>query len=286
MKGLLFYMKHIIAMVYDFDGTLSPSPMQEYTVLPELQIKPKDFWDEVIEETKKRKSNQIITYMMLMLNKANEKKVKITKYDLGKMAKKIEYFPGVPDFFERMKKFVNKESKSKIILRHYIISSGLEEIIKKTKIKKNFYNIFASDYYYDHYGKAEYPNLAICDTLKTQFLFRINKGKEKLTESINEYMSEKKRPIPFQRIIYIGDGMTDVPSMTVTRKNGGYALAVYKKDNNKSLNICKKLFQAGRIDFYAEANYKGRSDLDKYIKILLKTIIMAINFEKAQKHLQ
>lgn len=279
-------MKHIIAMVYDFDGTLSPSPMQEYTVLPELQIKPKDFWDEVIEETKKRKSNQIITYMMLMLNKANEKKVKITKYDLGKMAKKIEYFPGVPDFFERMKKFVNKESKSKIILRHYIISSGLEEIIKKTKIKKNFYNIFASDYYYDHYGKAEYPNLAICDTLKTQFLFRINKGKEKLTESINEYMSEKKRPIPFQRIIYIGDGMTDVPSMTVTRKNGGYALAVYKKDNNKSLNICKKLFQAGRIDFYAEANYKGRSDLDKYIKILLKTIIMAINFEKAQKHLQ
>jgi len=153
----------------------------------------------------------------------------------------------------------------------YIISSGLKEIIERTKIKKSFSKIFASEYYYDQYGAPQYPKLVVTDTVKTQFLFRINKGREGLSESINEYMDEAHRPIPFSNIIYIGDGMTDVPCMTVTVKNGGYAIAVFNpKKKVRGLNICKELFKGARVDYVARADYRSNSELDKFLKITLK----------------
>lgn len=275
--------RNIIALIYDFDGTLSPQPMQEYTVFPELHLKPEKFWNEVKKVNKGIKGEEIITYMMLMLQKANESKLRITKQDLGKMAAQINFFKGVPTFFKRINNFVAKISKEKVKVRHYIISSGLKEILEKTKIKSNFHNIFASEYHYNQYSAPTYPKLVVTDTVKTQFLFRINKGKEDLTENINEFMDESTRPIPFSNMIYIGDGMTDVPCMTVTTKNGGYAIAVSNPKKRKSLNICKTLFKNTRVDFIAEADYSNNSDLDRFIKITLKTIIQGIQFYETQR---
>jgi phosphoserine phosphatase len=275
--------KNIIALIYDFDGTLSPQPMQEYTVFPELGIKPRVFWDEVKLENKKIRGEEIITYMMLMLKKANNAHLKISKSDLGKMAGNVVFFPGVENFFRRMNKFVSKESKGKIKVRHYIISSGLKEIINKTKIKGNIYKIFASEYQYDEYNAPSYPKLVVTDTVKTQFLFRINKGKEDLLESINEYMAEEDRPIPFSNMIYIGDGLTDVPCMTVATKNNGYAIAVFKPKIKNGLKTCKMLFSKARVDYIAPADYRRNSELDKFIKILLKTIIQGIIVYNSQR---
>ncbi len=274
--------RNIIAIVYDFDGTLSPQPMQEYTVFPQF-IKPSKFWEEVKKKNAEIKGEEIITYMMLMLEKANAANARISKTDLGRMASKIEFFPGVEKYFKRINKFVKSESKGKIKLRHYILSSGLKEIIDKTKIKSEFFNIFASEYYYDQYNAPKYPKLVVTDTVKTQFLFRINKGKERLEESINEFMLEKERPIPFSNIIYVGDGMTDVPCMTVTKKNGGSAIAVYKPHSRKGLAVCKRLFKNARVDYIAPADYNKGRKLDKFLQTVLKNIIQGIIHYNTQK---
>jgi len=275
--------KNTIAIIYDFDGTLSPLPMQEYTVLPKIPVVPKKFWSEVRSENRQKDGEEIITYMMLMLKKANDAQVKITKADLGRLASKISYYPGVEKFFERINKFVNEKSEGKAKVRHYIISSGLKEILRKISIKKFFYNIFASEYAYDHYGAAQYPKLVVTDTVKTQFLFRINKGREKITESINEFMDEERRPIPFHNIVYIGDGMTDVPCMTVATKNGGYAIAVYKPKTHKGLNVCRKLFKANRVEFIAPADYRENKELEQHLKIIIESIIHAIKYRNNQE---
>lgn len=277
--------KNVIAIIYDFDGTLSPLPMQEYTVLPKIPMEPNKFWSEVKSENKQKEGEEIITYMMLMLKKANDAQVKITKADLGRLASKISYYPGVEEFFERINQFVRRTSGRKAKVRHYIISSGLKEILCKIKIKKHFHNIFASEYAYDHYDAAQYPKLVVTDTVKTQFLFRINKGREKITESINESMDEALRPIPFSNIVYIGDGMTDVPCMNVAIKNGGYAIAVYKPKTHKGLNVCRKLFKAHRVDFIAPADYEEDKELEKYLKVILESIIHSIKYRRNQEEM-
>jgi hypothetical protein len=274
-----------VAIVYDFDGTLSPLPMQEYTVLPEINLSPKMFWQEVKKENKEKEGEEIITYMMLMLNKANAKEFQITRKNLGSLAKKIKFFKGIKNFLPRMNEFVKAESKGRVKLRHYIISSGLKEILDKISIKKYFFKIFASEYAYDHYKAAKYPKLVVTDTVKTQFLFRINKGKEKITEPINEYMPPEERPIPFSNMIYIGDGLTDVPCMTVTTKQGGYAIGVYRPRKKMGLTVCKQLFEAGRVDFIAPADYSKGGKLEDFVKTTLRSIIKGIEFSQKQQEM-
>jgi len=275
--------RNIIALVYDFDGTLSPRPMQEYTVIPHLNVSAKKFWAEVKEENERKQGEALITYMMLMLRKANDCHVRITARDLGELASEVEFFEGVTTFFERMNEYVRSRSQNTVALRHYIISSGLKEILDKLPIKKHFHKIFASEYAYNHYGAAEYPKLVVTDTVKTQFLFRINKGLEDISQSINQYMPHRQRPIPFQNMIYIGDGFTDVPCMTVTTKQGGYAIAVYHPRKRKEgLETCRALFQAGRVEFIAPADYKKGGKLETYVKITLETIMQGLRFRDTQ----
>ena len=142
-----------------------------------------------------------------------------------------------------------------VALRHYLISSGLTEIIEGTSIRKRFHNVFASEYWFEAYD-LPYPKRVITDTGKTQYLFRINKGVEDLGESINQHMPEDARPIPFANMIYFGDGDTDVPSMAVMRKNGGHAVAVYPPGKARKAK-CVDLFKAGRCDFFAPADYRA-----------------------------
>jgi hypothetical protein len=265
-----------IAVIYDFDGTLTPQPMQEYTVLPKLGIEAKEFWSRVDREAKEQNADGIATYMRLMIEQADVKKFKITRKDLGSLSKNIKYFPGVEDFFEKTRQYTEEKSENKVKIRHYVISSGLKEIIEKTPLARHFHNIFASEYYYDIYNKAAFPNVIVNDTLKTQFLFRINKGKERLSESINTHTPFEDRAIPFENIIYIGDGLTDVPCMTVTNKEGGFAIAVYKAHSPEGLKTCKELFQADRIDYLAKADYSEGSDLYKIVISIIDQMIANI----------
>ena len=274
------FIQNKIAIVYDFDGTLSPQPMQEYTVLPELGIPATNFWKDVAEEAKQSESEAMLSYMRLLIERAEEKKIHLSKEKFAELASGIQYFPGVETWFGRINQFIEAERDTKITVEHYIISAGMKEILEGVSIKKHFTNIFASEYYFDHHDVAVFPKQLITDTTKTQFLFRINKGKQMLGESINQHTPEHERPIPFPNMIYIGDGLTDVPSMTVTKQGGGHSLAVYKPKSSNGRNVCKSLMKAGRVDFIAPADYSAGSVLEKRIKLLLKSVIANIEYQK------
>jgi len=274
--------QNIIAIAYDFDGTLTPKPMQEYTVLHRIGIRGRDFWKDVNRQTQELQGDYIATYMRLLLEYSNRGRLSIRRENLTGMGSDINYFPGVPTFFQRINQFVRDESHNKAKIRHYIISSGNKEIIEGSKLvqARNFFNIFASEYHYDHNGVATFPKVMVNDTLKTQFIFRINKGLEKICDNINQFMPIYERPIPFENILYIGDGLTDVPCMRVVKANGGYSIAVYKAIDRRSIAECKKLLYYGRVNFIAEADYRKQCELDRIVKIVLKRMIETICFQK------
>ena len=273
------FFQNTIAMVYDFDGTLSPQPMQEYTVLPKIGVEPKEFWAEVHKEARDTGSDQMLTYMRLMMEKLyKHDDLRITREDFALMARRIKYFPGVESWFPRIDAYVKKRGAGRVKVRHYIISAGQKEILEGISIHKHFKQIYASEYHFNQYGIATFPKLLITDTSKTQFLFRINKGRELLSESINEHMPESLRPIPFANMIYLGDGMTDVPSMALAKKSGGHAVAVYNPKVAKTKTTCMGLLDAGRVDFIAPADYRATGKLASRVTLLLDSVIAGIAY--------
>jgi phosphoserine phosphatase len=270
--------KKTIALVYDFDGTLSPRPMQEYAFLPKIGADAAAFWTESNALARKTQADPLITYMHLLYKKAKEKGVRIDRRDLVAQGRQVELFPGVEAWFDAIGGYVKSHAQSHgVTLRHYLISSGLTEIIEGTTIYKRFHNVFASEYWFEAYD-LPYPKRVITDTGKTQYLFRINKGVEDLGESINQHMAEDARPIPFANMIYFGDGDTDVPSMAVMRKNGGHAIAVYPP--GKSKGKCVELFKAGRCDFFAPADYRDGSDLFRRTCLLVDRMLADIRCQE------
>lgn len=279
--------KRIVALVYDFDGTLSPKPMQEYGFLPEIGVSPAEFWAETTQLAREQKADPLITYMHLMYRKAKERNIRIDRKDLVAQGAKVELFPGVMRWFDAIGDYVSArtagtapadepvdEPANDIELRHYLVSSGLAEVIEGTPIFHRFHNVFASEYWFDAY-ETPFPKRVITDTGKTQFLFRINKGIEDYSESINSHMPEANRPVPFSNMIYFGDGETDVPSMALLKKNGGAAIAVHPPGGDA--HKCEELFRAGRCDFYAAADYSTGSDLFRRTCLLIDRIIADIN---------
>ena len=264
---------NIVAIMYDFDKTLCTKDMQEYTFIPNLGIDSSEFWNNANKLREVDKMDQVLTYMYLMVKKTEELGYHLTKDYLNKMGDDIELFPGVTDWFER----INEYGKEKgVIIEHYIISSGVKEIIEGSKIGTKFKKIFASEFYYDDKGHAVWPKVAINYTNKTQFLMRINKGILDTSDdyNINKKMEEKDKRIAISNMIYIGDGLTDVPCMKLTKDGGGVSIAVY---TDKSENTAKNLFDDERINYMTKADYREGSKIDMVVK---KTIdAMAINTE-------
>ncbi|MEO1319922.1 MAG: HAD family hydrolase [Pseudomonadota bacterium] len=273
----------VIALVYDFDGTLSPRPMQEYAFLPSIGADPKAFWQEANETALAQGADPMITYMRLLYQKAKDANVRIDREALVAQGGEVELFAGVQQWFGAINDYVAQQSGSVgVELRHYLISSGLTEIIEGTAIYDRFHNVFASEYWFDAYD-LPYPKRVITDTGKTQFLFRINKGIEDLGQSINDHMPEAKRPVPFANMVYFGDGDTDVPSMAVTRKSGGYAIAVHPPDTSEAK--CRALFAAGRCDFFAPADYRVGSALHARTCLIIDRILADIRVRAEMQRL-
>ena len=274
-------MNTTIAIAYDFDGTLAPGNMQEHSFIQDLKMKPDKFWELSKRTAKKNDMDEILAYMQLILKKAGEKNLPVRESDFKQYGKKVNLFDGVKTWFER----INKYAKSKkIIVEHYIISSGLREIIKGTAIFNEFKYVFASGYQYSPSGEAEYPALAVNYTTKTQYLFRINKGIHNSWDNskINKFQLENERYIPFKRIIFIGDGETDIPAMKIVRSQGGHSIAVYKKKAKKrnTHESVKKLVKDRRANFCAEANYKENFEIDKIVKMIIDKIAIDIELNK------
>jgi hypothetical protein len=267
-----------IAIAYDFDGTLAPGNMQEHSFIPRLGLDIDEFWAESNAESKKHDMDDILSYLQLMLNKARENNIQVTRKALLEYGKEISFFNGVETFFENINHYAAKKN---VELEHHIISSGVRDIILGTSIARHFKNIFASGYVFNDKDVAIWPALAINYTNKTQYLFRINKGINSSYDNtlINKYVEEEKRPIPFSRMIYLGDGETDVPAMKMIKFKGGTAIAVYDPKKRKTKNkpsgkeICEELIRQDRADFIAPADYSRNSKLFKILQILINRIV-------------
>ncbi len=222
--------------MYDFDKTLCTKDMQEYTFIPNLGINPKDFWEEATNLRKKDNMDSVLSYMFLMKDKMDKLGRPLTKKYLHEMSKNIEFFPGVEEWFKRINDYGRKYGRT---IEHYIISSGLKELIEGSSIGNNFKCIFASEFYYDNKRNAVWPKLAINYTNKTQYLKRINKGVLDTSDdyNINKKMQESDKRIEVANMIYIGDGITDVPCMKLTKEGGGTSIAVYTKNNIDNYTI-------------------------------------------------
>ncbi len=252
--------------MYDFDKTLTTADMQEYTFIPNLGMKSQEFWEKANVLAKTEKMDSILAYMKLMLEESGKKNKPVRREDFVALGGGLEYYPGVLTWFDSIN-HIGKDLG--ITLEHYIISSGMKEIIEGSAIGKNFKEIYASEYLYDINGVASWPKLAVNYTAKTQFLFRINKGVLEVSEDrkLNDYTPEDNRIIPFRNMIYIGDGLTDVPCMKLVKNNGGKSIAVHKKGD---FFICKKLMRENRINFFEEADYNKEGKLFALVSLILQ----------------
>ncbi len=257
--------KPVIALMYDFDKTLCTNDMQNYSFIPSLGISTDEFWAEVNEYAKTNGMDGLLCYMFMMLKKAGSRDIPIRREDFVKLGDKIEYYQGVEEWFERMNKYGEEKG---VEIEHYVISSGLQEIIEGSSIYHNFKKTYACEFLYDINGVAIWPKNVVNFTTKTQFLFRINKGALEISEDkmLNTYIPMEERRIPFRNMIYIGDGMTDVPCMKLVKESGGQSIAVYKRGKK---NTAAKLLKENRVNFITEANYSEGRELDMIVKTVI-----------------
>lgn len=255
-----------VAIVYDFDKTLCTKDMQEYSLIPALGYDdPVDFWKEVTQFTKQNNMDAISAYLFLLAQKFRELDVPLRKEMFTDLGKAIVLYPGVEQWFDSINAFGRL---CNLEVEHYIISSGMQEIIQSTSIADKFREIYACRYYYGEEGTAEWPARIVNYTTKTQYIFRINKQvlDEQDDKGLNEYVAPEKRPIPFTRMIYIADGITDVPCMKLVKEYGGRSIAVY--DVHKE--TAEQLKRDGRVNYTVKADYSRNGDLEKYIQKVLR----------------
>ena len=261
----------IVAIMYDFDKTLCTKDMQEYAFIPALGMSSSAFWSEVIAMTDAEEMDNILAYMYKMVEKAKEKKVPITRDTFQEMGSKVEYFDGVKTWFERINAYGEKVG---VRVEHYIVSSGIKEIIEGTEIARFFKKIYACEFMYDYNGSIQWPKFAVNYTAKTQFLFRINKGvltiDSKSADKLNRFTPENERRVPFRNMIYIGDGLTDVPCMKLVKSYGGQSIAVF--DQEKGKDAAEALKAANRVNFVAAADYGTGSDIEIIVQAIIKKI--------------
>lgn len=258
--------KPIMAIMYDFDKTLSTTDMQNYAFIPALGMTPDEFWGATGEFSKKTGCERILSYMWMMIKLSKEKGIQCTQKWLNSLGKEVQYYPGVETWFKR----INEYGKSKgVRVEHYLVSSGTKEIIDGTSIAKEFKKIYGCEFYYDPETKLPvWPKFAINYTQKTQYFFRISKG---ITNKTDDSVNNKtiSRRIPYENMVYLGDGMTDVPCMVLVKQNNGNAIAIY---NKKEQGNVSSLLRGGRVNFACLADYSENSDLDKTMKLIIDKI--------------
>lgn len=246
--------KPVVALIYDFDGTLSPGNMQEFGFIQAIGKSPKEFWTESDNIALGQDASNILSYMKLMFDEARKADIKLCREDFRRFGASVELFKGVKEWFS----LVNAYGKVRgVRVEHYINSSGLAEMIEGTAIADEFKKIFACSFIYNDQGEAEWPGVAVDYTAKTQFLFKINKGILSIRDNkkVNESQAEDIKRIPFPHMIYFGDGETDVPCMKIVKMFGGNSVAVYNPEIKKKVNVAKKLLRQQRVNYIVPADY-------------------------------
>ncbi len=266
-----------VALIYDFDGILSPGNMQEFGFIQAIGKDKTEFWKKNKELSEQNDANGILCYMYLMMQAAKNNGISLKRESFKDFGAKVELFEGVREWFS----LINNYGKAiGLDIKHYINSSGLKEMIEGTSIAKEFENIYACSFLYDVDGIAYWPAVAVDFTAKTQFLFKINKGIKEVSDNkkINEYVPESERPIPFERMIYFGDGETDIPCMKMIKDHGGHSIAVY--GDKKKKDTAHKLIKENRVNFACKADYRPEKEIYAVVKRILDKIKADIEFNR------
>ena len=250
--------KPIIALIYDFDGTLSPGNMQEFGFIQAVGQTPEEFWTKSDSIARGQDASNILAYMKLMFDEAKKNNIPLRRKQFKEFGKHIELYEGVKGWF----KLINDYGEAHgVRIEHYINSSGLKEIIEGSPIAHEFKHIFAGSFIYNEAGEAEWPGIAVDFTAKTQFLFKISKGifSSRDNKRVNESMADEQKRIPFPHMIYFGDGQTDVPCMKIVNMFGGNSVAVYNPHDEVGREVAAKLKRQGRVNFVTPASYTKES---------------------------
>ena len=263
--------KPIVALIYDFDGTLSPGNMQEFGFIQAVGKTPAEFWTLSDNIAIGQDASNVLAYMKLMFDEARKKGVKLTREDFQKFGSHIQLFEGVREWFSLINEYGREHG---VRVEHYINSSGLKEIIEGSPIAHEFKHVFAGSFLYNADGEAEWPGVAVDYTAKTQFLFKISKGIFSMRDNkrVNSSIAEDKKRIPFTHMIYFGDGETDVPCMKIVGMFGGNSIAVYDPASEKKTATARKLKRQGRVKFITPADYTKGSRTYKVVTAIIDKI--------------
>ncbi len=261
----------IVALIYDFDGTLSPGNMQEFGFIQAVGKTPEEFWTLSDNIAIGQDASNVLAYMKLMFDEARKNGIALRHEDFKRFGANIKLYDGVREWFKMINDYGRKHG---VVIEHYINSSGLKEIIEGSEISGEFKHIFAGSFIYSEDGMAEWPGIAVDFTAKTQFLFKISKGifSSRDAKKVNSSMSDDKKRIPFSHMIYFGDGDTDVPCMKIVGMFGGHSIAVYDPSNDKKKAAAMKLKRQGRVAFAAPAVYTEKSRAYKVVCAIIDKI--------------
>lgn len=261
-----------LAIMYDWDQTLSPKYMSEFGLIKPLGFScNEEYWNycnNVI--TKKYNMENELSFLYSIIEGAKKQNFNLNRDYMHEVGSRIEYYNGVEGWFDRINEFGKKHD---VIVEHYIISSGIYEIIEGSKIFPKFTKVFASSFAYDSDGRPFWPAFSVNYTNKTQYIFRIKKN---LIHDLNDDGAvnrkyRKKDSIPYSNMIYIGDGLTDIPCMKIIKEYGGNSICLYEK-GGASENKAKTIKREGRVNFVAEADYSENSDIDKIVKHIIEKL--------------
>lgn len=263
--------KPIVALLYDFDKTLCTTDMEDYTFIPGLGMTPRQFWAIANDFGRENRMDGLLAYMYTMIWQCREKGIPLTRDYLVRCGEAVTLFPGVEDWFDRINALGDALGVS---VEHYVLSSGLKEIIEGTAIGDRFREIYACEFFYDEAGLAAWPKLDVNFTNKTQFVYRINKGVLNVAEDkqLNASMPDDSKRVPFTNMIYIGDGLSDVPCMKMMQAYGGHSIAVYQDSNRSGV---EELLRRGRVDFIFPADYREGGQLMRTVGNIIRKMAIA-----------
>lgn len=275
LTGDTMHKEMTVAIIYDFDGTLADSNMQESSFIPSLGMDKDEFWNMTTDRARQKKMDRMLAYMTLMIDKAHEKGQKITVDYLREHGKTNDekLFPGLKgphNWFKHVRESINNMCPG-VEIQHYIISAGIREMIEGSVIAKEFEHIFASSFMYDEDGNAKYPGVVVNYTGKTQFLYRINKGVKDVynDDDVNKYVPKDERPVPFEHMIYIGDGDTDIPAMKMVSDKGGFSIGVYGNDDYVK---AEAMFRDKRVNYFCKADFSKDKDLSEMVILRIRRL--------------
>ena len=260
--------KTTIAICYDFDKTLATDDMQAFSFIPKLGLTSGEFWGKVNEFTKKNKCESTLAYLFVMLDECKKQGVVVTRDYLTNLGADIKFYAGVTTWFDRLNSYAESQN---VKLEHYIISSGNKELIDGCKIAKEFAGVFGCEYLFDNRGVAYWPKNIVNYTQKTQYLFRICKGATDLTDTDKVNSRVENKHVEFRNMIYIGDGVTDIPCMTLVKEKGGVAISVYSP---KEQNASVRLLNDDRVNYAVKSDFSSESQLEKLVKLIINSMAL------------